>query len=225
MFIAIAGPIGVGKTTTVKEICKRLDFTPLFETVENHPYLEKFYKYLDLYSKEPNEINKELCHAYSFRTQEFFLKDRWLKHMSALGSNKNIIADRTIYEDTIFADMLTKAGNMSCIDHERVYLPMFDFFSRFLPHPDLLIYLIANVDVLLSRINKRNRDMENTMSAEYLENLCQQYEKWVLRYTHPIIFIDTNKVSLDEIYWNSICARIEQQAKNLKMNIRRKELI
>lgn len=181
MFIVVSGPIGVGKSTVTRIYSQITGFEPLFETVENHPYLEKFYE-------NPKE--------YSFRTQAFFLWDRFNKHHDAVTSGKNIIADRSIYEDAIFAKVLNQRGEMDDDDYFKTYLPHFKMLTQIMKGPDLTIYLRASLDTLMYRIDKRARNMESSIPREYMKMLLNAYEEWVVEYPHRKLIVETDDLDL-----------------------------
>ena len=101
---------------------------------------------------------------------------------------KGVIQDRTIYEDVeIFAKNLHLMGNIDDRDWEN-YRNLFKVMISFLRKPDLIIYLKASTDTLLTRIKKRDRDYEKTIDPEYLHTLNVSYDKWIAsidRYTCP----------------------------------------
>ena len=181
MFIVVSGSIGAGKSTVTNIFSRITGFTPLFETVEGHPYLEKFYR-------DPKK--------YAFKTQVYFLWDRFDKHYKALESSENIIADRCIYEDNIFAKVQYIRGDMDEDDYLRTYLPHFNTLIEILGPPDLNIYLRANLDTLMTRIRKRDRDMEKDIDVEYMRTLLNAYEEWIEEYPHRKLIIDTNHIDL-----------------------------
>lgn len=181
MFIVVAGPIGVGKSTVTRIYSQITGFEPLFETVEGHPYLERFYV-------NPKE--------YSFRTQAFFLWDRFNKHYKTVMSRQNIVADRSIYEDAIFAKVLNRRGEMDDDDYFKTYLPHFKLLTQILKPPDITIYLRASLDTLMFRINKRAREMESTIPRDYMEMLQQAYEEWITEFPHKKLIVQTDDLDL-----------------------------
>jgi deoxyadenosine/deoxycytidine kinase len=181
MFIAISGAIGVGKSTVTRIFSQITDFEPHFETVEGHPYLEGLYR-------EPSQ--------YAFRTQAFFLWDRFQKHYHSVQRACNIIADRSIYEDVIFAEVLYRMGYMDDDEFYRTYLPHFKILTSILTPPDLMIYLRASIDTLMSRINRRAREMEKSIQREYMEMLNDTYERWIVEYPHKKLIVETDDIDL-----------------------------
>ena len=162
-FIAVAGNIGVGKSTLVELLCQRLEWQPFYEPVTENPYLSDFYQDMS---------------AWSFHSQTFFLSHRLRIHHQLWLHPGSVIQDRSIYEDAeIFAQNLYLQGYMSQRDYE-TYHALYEAVSDFLPPPDLVIYLRASVPTLVHRISQRARTYERDISADYLDGLNQLYEKW-----------------------------------------------
>jgi deoxyadenosine/deoxycytidine kinase len=167
-FIAVAGNIGVGKSTLVRLLCGRLNWEPFYEPVTENPYLADFYG--DMAS-------------WSFQSQVFFLTHRLRIHHELLRSQGSVMQDRSIYEDAeVFACNLYMQGYLSKRDFD-TYRMLYATISEFLPPPDLVIYLRASVPTLLQRISNRNRDYERTISPDYLAQLSVLYEKWIAGFT------------------------------------------
>jgi len=202
MFIVVSGPIGAGKSTITRIYAQITGFEPLFETVEGHPYLEKFYK-------DPK--------TYSFRTQAFFLWDRFNKHYKAVNSERNIIADRSIYEDGIFAKVLNLRGEMDNDDYFKTYLPHFKMLLKILKAPDLMIYLRTSLDTLMYRIDKRSREMEATIPRSYMQMLQDAYEEWIMEYPHRKLIVETDDLDLTcdlNCEWADLLAAIHTKVMN-----------
>lgn len=167
-FIAVAGNIGVGKSTLVDLLCQRLGWQPFYEPVTENPYLADFYNNM---------------HAWSFHSQIFFLTHRLRIHQQILRHEGSVIQDRSIYEDAdIFARNLYLQGYLSQRDYE-TYYALYQTIAEFLPPPDLVIYLRASVETLQNRIRQRARDYERGISHEYLARLNQLYEEWIAAFT------------------------------------------
>lgn len=181
MFIVVSGPIGVGKSTVTRIYSQITGFDALFENFQGNPYLEEFYK-------NPKE--------FAFRTQAFFLWDRFNKHYQSVMSKRNVVADRSIYEDAIFAKVLNLRGEMDDNEYFRTYLPHFKILTNILPPPDLMIYLRASLDTLLYRIRKRSRDMEKDINVDYMKTLSQSYEEWIDEYPHKKLIVETDDIDL-----------------------------
>ena len=186
MHIAIAGNIGSGKTTLTKLLSKHFGWKPHFEDVENNPYLHSFY---------------EDMQRWSFNLQIYFLNSRFRQVVEIRKSGKNIIQDRTIYEDAyIFAPNLHAMGLMSTRDFES-YISLFELMSSFIQPPDLLIYLRASVSTLVEQIQKRGRDYEESIRLDYLKLLNERYEAWIEKYDQGkllIINVDDTDINKPE---------------------------
>lgn len=180
MHIAIAGNIGSGKTTLTRLLAKHYKYEAHFEDVENNPYLNDFY----------NDMQR-----WSFNLQVYFLNSRFRQVNTFRESGKNVIQDRTIYEDAyIFAPNLHEMGLMTTRDFEN-YISLFDLMDSFITAPDLLIYLRASVPVLVNQIQQRGRDYENSIRIDYLQKLNDRYENWIADYDKGkllIIDVDNN---------------------------------
>lgn len=167
-FIAVAGNIGVGKSTLVNLLCQYLDWQPFFEPVTENPYLADFYQDMS---------------AWSFQSQIFFLTHRLRMYQELLHITGSVIQDRSIYEDAeIFAHNLYLQGYFNPRDYD-TYRTLYQTLSEFLPPPDLVIYLRASVPTLLRRITSRARDYERTINPAYLNQLNGLYESWITGFT------------------------------------------
>ncbi len=165
-FIGIAGNIAVGKTTLTRMISERLGWRPFFESVDDNPYLSDFYSDMK---------------RWSFHLQIYFLSRRFRTHREMSEGDVPAVQDRTIYEDVeIFAQSLHEMGNMSQRDWVN-YRALFDEMTAYLRKPTLIIFLKATTDSLLTRLKKRGREYEKSVSAEYLHNLNIAYARWINR--------------------------------------------
>jgi deoxyadenosine/deoxycytidine kinase len=180
MHVAIAGNIGSGKTTLTKLLAKHFKWKPHFEDVENNPYLNSFY---------------EDMQRWSFNLQVYFLNSRFRQVIDIRRSGKNVIQDRTIYEDAyIFAPNLHSMNLMSTRDFEN-YISLFELMSSFIDAPDLLIYLRAHIPTLVEQIQKRGRDYEESIRLDYLKLLNERYENWINKYSHgKLLIIDVDNL-------------------------------
>jgi len=163
-FIAVAGNIGVGKSTLVDLLARRLEWAPFYEPVGENPYLADFYANMT---------------AWSFQSQIFFLTRRLLAHRQLLDHPTSAIQDRSVYEDAeIFAHNLYLQGHMADRDYQ-TYRELYQVLTRFLPPPDLVIYLRASVETLRARIEQRGRDYERQIQTGYLQQLNDLYNEWI----------------------------------------------
>ena len=167
MHIAIAGNIGSGKTTLTRLLTKNFNWEPKYEVVDTNPYLSDFYTDMQ---------------RWSFNLQIFFLNKRFMDVVDIAKSGKNIILDRTIYEDArIFAPNLHKMGLMSTRDFEN-YTSLFELMLSLVRPPDLIIYLKSSIPNLVSQIQKRGREYESSIRIDYLKGLNELYDQWYDNY-------------------------------------------
>ena len=180
MHIAVSGNIGVGKTSLTKLLSKHFGWKAELEDEENNPYLRDFY----------GDMPK-----WSFHLQVYFLTSRFEQVQEVRNGDRTVIQDRTIYEDAhIFAKNLYESGLLDQRDHEN-YQRLFHSMVQFVKPPDLLIYLQSDTGKLVSNIEKRGRDYEETMRIDYLKNLGKQYDSWIASYKEGrVLNIDTRNL-------------------------------
>lgn len=167
MHIAIAGNIGAGKTSLTKLLSKHYKCEGHYEDVLKNPYLDDFYDQME---------------RWSFNLQIYFLNSRFRQIKDFEENGKNIIQDRTIYEDAnIFAPNLLAMGLMTNRDFDN-YKSIFNLMESFVKAPDLLVYLRSGIPNLVDQIHKRGRDYENSISIDYLSRLNERYEAWIETY-------------------------------------------
>lgn len=168
LFVAIAGNIGAGKSTLTGMLSDVFGWEPFYEANAENPYLADFYQDME---------------RWSFHSQVFFLGKRLEHHHQLIQHPGSVVQDRTVYEDAeIFARNLYEQGNMTARDYD-AYRRLYEAISAFLPPPDLMIYLEANVDTLMTHIRRRGRDYERNISADYLARLNRLYDEWINRWT------------------------------------------
>ena len=184
MHIAVTGNIGAGKTTLTTMLAKHYGWETQFEDVDHNPYLDDFYQ----------DMSK-----WSFALQIYFLGSRFRQVKEIRESGKNIIQDRTIYEDAyIFAENLNEMNLLSERDYQN-YSSLFELMKGFVSAPDLLIYLRANISTLTRQIAKRGRDYETGISIDYLMRLNNKYENWIGNYKEgKLLIIDVNDLDFVE---------------------------
>ena len=180
MQFAIAGNIGAGKTSLAELLSKHYKWEPHFEDVIDNPYLDDFYVHME---------------RWSFNLQVYFLNSRFRQLMSFNGSKKSVVQDRTVYEDAyIFAPNLHAMGLMKQRDFNN-YLSLFELMESMIKAPELLIYLRSSIPNLVSKIHKRGREYENSISIEYLSRLNERYEAWVSTYDKgKLLVIDVDNL-------------------------------
>ncbi len=180
MHIAIVGNIGAGKTTLAELLAKSYGWEPLYEAVDNNPYLEDFY----------NDMKR-----WSFNLQIYFLNSRYRQLIDLQKSERNVVQDRTIYEDAfIFAENLHDMGLMTTRDYDN-YRSIFDNMTAYIKPPDLLVYLKASVPTLVNNIQRRGREYETGIRLDYLSKLNEKYQKWISGYKlGKLLVIDKDMV-------------------------------
>ena len=184
MHIAVTGNIGAGKTTLTTMLAKHYGWSAQFEDVDHNPYLDDFYQ----------DMSK-----WSFALQMYFLGSRFRQVKEIRESGKNIIQDRTIYEDAyIFAENLNEMNLLSERDYIN-YTSLFNLMKSFVSAPDLLIYLKADISTLTKQIAKRGREYEAGISIDYLMRLNKKYEAWINSYKEgKLLIIDVNDLDFVE---------------------------
>lgn len=174
-FVAVAGNVGVGKSTLTRLLASRMDWEPFYEAVDDNPYLADFYRDMQ---------------SWSFHSQIFFLTRRLRHHRQLLDHPKSVVQDRSVYEDAeIFARNLYEQGNMAERDYGS-YRELYEVLTQFLPAPDMVIYLRASVNTLQNRIRMRGREFEQDIDPGYLERLNRLYEDWITRFKlSPVLIV------------------------------------
>jgi len=163
-FVAVAGNIGVGKSTLVTLLSTRLGWQPFYEPVVENPYLADFYRDM---------------RAWAFHSQIFFLTRRLRAHRQLIEHPTSAIQDRSVYEDAeVFAHNLYRQGLIAERDYLS-YRELYRVLIEFLPPPDLVIYLRASIPTLIKRIQQRGRDYERQITRHYLTQLNELYEDWI----------------------------------------------
>ena len=181
MYIAIEGVIGVGKTTLARLLQPAFEAEVLLEVFEENPFLSDFYGDRA---------------RYAFQTQIFFLLSRYHQQNknvpNILAAGKNLISDYTFAKDALFAGINIKG------DELQMYHRVHEALGEKIPKPDLLVYLQATTDTLMSRIAFRDRPYERQMERAYIDELNVAYDEFFakpLDHT-PILKIDTNDLNI-----------------------------
>lgn len=194
-FIAVEGPIGVGKSSLAREIADYYQYRLLNEIVEENPFLGNFYKDID---------------GWSFQTEMFFLCNRYkqLEDIEKYHLNKNepVVADYHIFKNQIFAERTLQSKQ-----YEK-YKQIYYILTANMPEPNLIIYLKAGLNTLLERISLRGRDIEKNIDPAYLLQLTKDYEQFMGKFIndHPNVPVLTfecdhidfikNKADLEAIF-------------------------
>lgn len=179
MHIGIAGNIGSGKTTLTRMLSEHYGWTPRYEAVSYNPYLEDYYKDIP---------------RWSFNLETYFLTQRFKDVLEIAKSDDVIIQDRTIFEGVyIFVANNKALGNLSDRDYQ-TFMDLFDLMMSLVKAPDLLIYLKSSIPHLVSQIQKRGRDYEQSISLEYLAGLNSRYDEWIEGYKGKVLVIDADNL-------------------------------
>ncbi len=176
-YIVVEGPIGVGKTSLVNILSGELNARKVLEVVEENPFLSSFY------------ADRQ---KHAFQTQLFFLLSRF-KQQQELSQqelfNQITVSDYFFAKDRIFASLTLDPNELSL--YERIYSLLQPKIAR----PDLVIYLQARLDVLLSQIKKRGRDFEKMFDADYLKQVCAAYTDFFHHYDDtPLLVVDSSDI-------------------------------
>lgn len=191
-FVAVAGNIGVGKSSLTGLLAEKLGWEPFFEANAENPYLADFYEDME---------------RWSFHSQVFFLSRRLQHHRQLVDHPGSVLQDRTVYEDAeVFARNLFLQGRMSKRDYD-TYRALYEGIAAFLPPPHLMIYLKARVGTLVERIAMRGRAYERQISIDYLAQLNALYEEWIGGWAAcPVLAVDAD--TLDFVHNDHDLARV-----------------
>lgn len=176
-YIAVEGPIGVGKSSLVRLLADRLSTEPIYEEVDENPFLGGFYK------------DKK---SYAFQTQIFFLMSRF-RQLSALAQvdlfNRTALADYFFDRDLVFARLNLDEAEFA------LYHDLYQLLSKRLPRPDLVVYLQADTPTLMKRIKLRNREAETGVNEEYIDKVNKAFNEYFFNYKGgPLLIINTSQI-------------------------------
>jgi deoxyadenosine/deoxycytidine kinase len=196
-YIAIEGPIGVGKTSLTKLLAKEFNARCIFEKPEENPFLPHFY-----------EDRKK----YAFQTQIFFLLNRFQQQKEIIQPNlfnQITLCDYLFAKDRIFASLNLDSHELTLYDQ------IFGLLSGQTFSPDLVIFLQANPEVLLHRIRSRNISYEKDIDLEYLKMLTEAYNYYFFHYDHtPLLVVNTSEI--DFVNRKEDLAQLIREIKHMK---------
>ncbi|MBR9232608.1 deoxynucleoside kinase [Staphylococcus aureus] len=175
-FIAIEGPIGVGKSSLAHKLSQTLDFYEEKEIITENPFLSDFYE----------DISK-----WSFQTEMFFLCNRYKQFQDETQLNQGVVSDYHIYKNKIFAK-----NTLSSVEFQK-FSKIYDILTEDMIMPNMIIFLDADLDVLKSRIAKRNRSFEHQIEDEYLLKLKKDYREYyesLQSNGSNVVLIDTTSI-------------------------------
>jgi deoxyguanosine kinase len=174
-YIAVEGPIGVGKTTLSEMLARRFNGRHILELAEDNPFLPDFYK------------NRT---RYAFHTQIFFLMSRFKQQEEFTTYDlfsESVVSDYLFAKDRIFARINLSDRELALYDRVATVL------ENNITWPDLVIYLTASIDVLMDRIRKRSRSFEKGFDKAYLQQLCESYSNYFFYYNRtPLLVVKTD---------------------------------
>ena len=203
MHFAIAGNIGAGKTSLTELLSEHYGWEANYEDVIDNPYLDDFYTHME---------------RWSFNLQVYFLNSRFRQLLAAKDKDIKFVQDRTIYEDAhIFAPNLHAMGLMNHRDFTN-YKSLFELMESLIEGPDLLIYLRSSIPNLVSKIHKRGREYENSISIDYLSRLNERYEAWISTYDKSnLLIIDVDELDFVEnkADFSKVIEKIDAEIKGL----------
>lgn len=179
LYIAIEGPIGVGKTTLTNLLVEYLNGKGVYEEFEENPFLQKFYE-------DPASV--------AFQTQMFFLMCRYKQQQS--------IRQQELFRQTVIADYLFAKDRIFAVlnlddDELRLYEKIYEIIDQRIQKPDLVVHLTAPLDVLFQRITQRGRSYERSIPSDYLTSLASAYHNFFLHYKEaPVLTVDTAGIDI-----------------------------
>ena len=178
-YIAVEGPIGVGKTTLARALGRALDARVILEESDANPFLRHFY---------------ENPRRYAFQTQLFFLASRYKQQQEIYQRDlfhQTTVTDYLFEKDRIFASIALSE------DELRLYHKIASYFSANIPKPSLVVLLQASVESLMARIRKRAFDFEAPMDIEYLRWVVETYNRHFFDYSDaPLLVVNTDEVNV-----------------------------
>ena len=196
-YIAIEGPIGVGKTSLAERLAEVIGASVLREVTEENPFLANFYADSD---------------RHAFQTQLFFLLSRYRQQLDLTQLDLfhgGIVSDYIFAKDRIFAYV-----NLDP-DEIVLYEEIYSLLRTRIPSPDLVVFLQAGTDVLIDRIQNRRRDFERSIKPEYLELINEAYNRYFFRYSEtPLLIVNTD--SMDFVHRKEDFDHLVREIVNLK---------
>ena len=180
-YIAIEGPIGVGKTSLAEIIADKLNTRKVLEDFEENPFLDNFYDNIE---------------EYAFQTQMFFLLQRYkqqqeIKQLDVM--QKGVVTDYMFDKDRLFASFTLSGPEME------LYSRVADILEQDIIKPDLVVYLQADTPLLMQYIKKRGRDLEKGVTSDYIDLVNQRYQEFFVNYEDtPLLIINTNNIDFVE---------------------------
>lgn len=184
MYIGVAGNIGSGKTTLTRMLAEHYGWTPKYEPVTFNPYLEDYYKDIP---------------RWSYNLETWFLAQRFKDLLEISKVDGVCIQDRTLLEGVnIFVANNKDLGNLSDRDYD-TYMQIYNLMMSMVRKPDLLIYLKSTLPYLVSKIQKRGREYEQSINLEYLSGLNSKYDEWIAGYDGKVLVLDADTLDFENV--------------------------
>ena len=179
-YLAVDGPIGVGKTTLVEMLTRRFEGVKILEDVGN-PFLGDFYQ------DRPGA---------AFQTELYFLLSRYKQQQEVAQRDlfdRVLVSDYTFWKNRIFAYLNLSDDELMLFDK------LYALLEPQIPVPDLVLYLVADVETCMERIKRRARNIEKTISGEYLGELIDAYNHYYHYYDRsPLLVVDTRHLNFPQ---------------------------
>jgi deoxyadenosine/deoxycytidine kinase len=179
-YIAVEGPIGVGKTVLAEALASQLDARLVLEQADENPFLAGFYA----------DRKK-----YAFQAQLFFLLSRFQQQQVLFQQDlftQSTVSDYVFAKDRLFAALTLPPDELAL--YERVH----DLLGARTVKPDLVVYLQARTDVLLARIRRHGRELERSIDPGWLDQLAKAYSDFFFHWEEtPLLVVNTSDVDLD----------------------------
>tara|TARA_Y100000817_G_scaffold280435_1_gene244433 strand:+ start:52 stop:681 length:630 start_codon:yes stop_codon:yes gene_type:complete len=180
-YIAIEGPIGVGKTSLAEIIADKLNTRKVLEDFKDNPFLDNFYDNIE---------------EYAFQTQMFFLLQRYKQQQGIKQLDvhqKGVVTDYMFDKDRLFASFTLNEPEME------LYSRVADILEQDIIKPDLVVYLQADTPLLMQYIKKRGRNLEKGVTSDYIDLVNQRYQEFFVNYEDtPLLIINTNNIDFVE---------------------------
>jgi len=178
-YIAIEGPIGVGKTSLAKMIAERLNARVVFEDFKKNPFLEEFYE-----DPENNALQTQIW----FLLQRYQQQQKKIKQVDVF--QKGVVTDYMFEKDRLFAQFTLRS--QAEFD---LYSSVADFFEKDIIKPDMVVYLQAETPRLMKNIKQRGRDFEKGVTSEYINQVNEKYQEFFVNYDErPLLVINANNI-------------------------------
>jgi deoxyguanosine kinase len=206
-YIAVEGPIGVGKTSLARALSRQMSARLVLEEVDSNPFLSRFYE-------DPDK--------FALPVQLYFLLTRYNQQRELAQQDlfaQATVSDYLFAKDRIFASLNLAPDEMTLYDN------VYRLLDARMAKPDLVVYIRANVDVLAARLRRRNRDFEQNISLGYLERVSAAFRDFFFYYDEtPLLAVDTSELDFvtnsDDL--NDLIREIERAPRGVENFVPRK---